>query len=148
MGTEQPAGFAPRVGSRILLGEVVNQPDLAHLLRRFHDPATIDESADGHAACYRSDHRHLHVPSSRGGSELTSWPEGERFLAEIGADARRKLLALLESPDEVRAHAIGRLHVRDDGADLEELLILLEEKEWARQWFIVRLHQVPMGFSS
>jgi hypothetical protein len=28
------------------------------------------------------------------------------------------------------AETIGRLHMRDDGADLEELLVLLEEKEW------------------
>jgi hypothetical protein len=64
------------------------------------------------------------------------WPEAERFLAEIGPDGRHRLLSLLESPAEIRAEAIGRLHVRDDGAELEELLILLEEKEWARQWMI------------
>jgi hypothetical protein len=31
------------------------------------------------------------------------------------------------------------LDARDDGADLTELLIDLEEKEWARQWFVERL---------
>ena len=46
---------------------------------------------------------------------------------------------LLSSAPEVRAYAIGRLHALDDGSDLGELLILLEEKEWARQWFVERL---------
>jgi hypothetical protein len=31
------------------------------------------------------------------------------------------------------------LAVRDDGEDLADLLILLEEKEWARQRFVERL---------
>jgi hypothetical protein len=57
-----------------------------------------------------------------------TWPQAERLLTEIGPDGRRQLLALLESADDVRADVIGRLHVRDDGADLAELLILLEEK--------------------
>jgi hypothetical protein len=30
-----------------------------------------------------------------------------------------------------------------DGADLAELLIELEEKEWARQWFVERLRKAP-----
>jgi hypothetical protein len=44
----------------------------------------------------------------------------------------------LSSPPDVRAQAIGRLHVRDDNEDLAEL-ILLEEKEWPQQWFLQRL---------
>jgi hypothetical protein len=53
------------------------------------------------------------------------------------------LLGILIAPAEVRADAIGRLHARDDGVDLTELLILLEEKEWARQWFVERLRAAP-----
>jgi hypothetical protein len=67
------------------------------------------------------------------------WPAAESYLAALDADARRTLLGILTSPAEVRADAIGRLHVRGDGVDLAELLMELEEKEWARQWFIERL---------
>ena len=42
-------------------------------------------------------------------------------------------------PPETRADAIGRLEILAPGSDREELLILLEEKQWARQWFIERL---------
>jgi hypothetical protein len=59
------------------------------------------------------------------------WPAAETYLDALDADARRTLLAV----------AIGRLHARDDGADLTELLIELEEKEWARQWFVERLRK-------
>jgi hypothetical protein len=68
--------------------------------------------------------------------DLTGLPS---VLAALDADARRTLLGILTSPAEVRADAIGRLAVRDDGEDLADLLILLEEKEWARQWFVERL---------
>jgi hypothetical protein len=67
------------------------------------------------------------------------WSAAETYLAALDADARRTLLAILTSPAETRADAIGRLHARDDGADLTELLIELEEKEWARQWFVERV---------
>ena len=67
------------------------------------------------------------------------WPDAEAYLAALDADTRRTLLSVLTSAGEVRAAAIGRLSVRHDGADLGELLIELEEKEWARQWFIERL---------
>jgi hypothetical protein len=36
---------------------------------------------------------------------------------------------------------IGQLHLRDDGELLEELLIELEEKEWARQATIEELRR-------
>lgn len=62
------------------------------------------------------------------------WPAAEVYLDALDADARRTLLGILMSPAETRAEAIGRAHVRDDGVDLAELLILLEQKEWARQW--------------
>jgi hypothetical protein len=42
----------------------------------------------------------------------------------------------------VRSAGIARLTGRDDGQDLAELLILLEEKEWARTWFILRLQEM------
>jgi hypothetical protein len=67
------------------------------------------------------------------------WPAAQSYLDALDADARRTLLGILTSPSDVRAEAIGRLHARDEGADLTELLIELEEKEWARQWFVERL---------
>jgi hypothetical protein len=67
------------------------------------------------------------------------WHAAESYLAALDADARRTLLGILTSPPEVRADAIGRLSVREDGSELAELLIELEEKEWARQWFMERL---------
>jgi hypothetical protein len=51
------------------------------------------------------------------------WPAAETYLAALDADARRTLLGILTSPSEIRAAAIGRLHVRDHGAELAELLI-------------------------
>jgi hypothetical protein len=68
-----------------------------------------------------------------------NWPAGETYLAALSPAARRTLLGILTLPSEVRAEVIGRLSIRDDGADLAELLIELEEKEWARQWFVERL---------
>jgi hypothetical protein len=70
---------------------------------------------------------------------MERWPAAEAYLAALTPNARRTLLGILTSPSEIRANAIGRLSSRDDGADLTELLIELEEKEWARQWFIERL---------
>jgi hypothetical protein len=72
---------------------------------------------------------------------LVDWHAAETYLTALDLDSRRMLLGILTSPAEVRADAIGRLHARDDGADLAELLIELEEKEWARQWFVERLRQ-------
>jgi hypothetical protein len=68
----------------------------------------------------------------------TSWPAADTYVAALTPEARRTLLDILTSTAEVRAAAIGRLSIRDDGADLAELLIELEEKEWARQWFVER----------
>jgi hypothetical protein len=67
------------------------------------------------------------------------WPEAEAFLDALDHDARQTLRRIVEAPPETRADAIGRLQILAPGSDLEELLILLEEKEWARQWFIERL---------
>lgn len=67
------------------------------------------------------------------------WQAAGTYLAALDAGSHRTLLGILTSPPEVRAEAIGRLHLRVDGGDLAELLIELEEKVWARQWFIERL---------
>jgi hypothetical protein len=69
------------------------------------------------------------------------WSAMRRFAEAIGADGRTRLLRILEAPEEDRAAVIGRLHLRDDGALLEELLIELEEKEWARQAAIEELRR-------
>lgn len=37
---------------------------------------------------------------------------------------------------------IGKLYQRDDGAKLADLLVELEDKEWARQWFVERLRDL------
>ena len=70
------------------------------------------------------------------------WPAGERYIEALTPTGRHVLRMLLSSKSEVRAYAIGLLHALDDG-DLTELLILLEEKEWARQWFVERLRAAP-----
>jgi hypothetical protein len=67
------------------------------------------------------------------------WPAAQTYLEALDTSRRRVLRALLLSTADVRAEAIGRLYLRDDGADLAGLLIGLDEKEWARQWFIERL---------
>jgi hypothetical protein len=61
-------------------------------------------------------------------------PEANRVLGE-------EPIRILEASDEDRAAAIGRLHLRDDGALLEDLLMELEEKEWARQAAIEELRR-------
>jgi hypothetical protein len=64
-----------------------------------------------------------------------------RYADAIGPDGRARLLRILEASDEDRAAVIGRLHLRADGELLEELLIELEEKEWARQATIEELRR-------
>ena len=64
------------------------------------------------------------------------WPEAETFLEALDDDAQQILRRIVELPSETRADAIGRLEILAPGSDLEELLIFLEEKQWARQWFI------------
>jgi hypothetical protein len=51
------------------------------------------------------------------------WPALRRFADAIGPDGRARLLRVLEASEEDRAAAIGRLHLRDDGELLEQLLI-------------------------
>lgn len=83
------------------------------------------------------------VPGALFGPEAPSsameWSDAEALVAALDIDAQRILLGILTSPFYIRADAIGRLHARDDGEDLAELLIELEDQEWARQWFIERL---------
>ena len=67
------------------------------------------------------------------------WPQAEAFLETLDHDARQTLLRVVQAPEETRADAIERLEILAPGSDLEELLVLLEEKQWARQWFIQRL---------
>jgi hypothetical protein len=69
-----------------------------------------------------------------------NWPALKRIADSLGPDGRAALLRVLTAPaEEDRAGFIGRLHLRDYGALLEELLIELEEKEWARQAAIEEL---------
>jgi hypothetical protein len=70
------------------------------------------------------------------------WDEARRFLTELNPNARRVLLALLTATPEVRAEAIGRVYSGPGGEPFAKLLIELEEKEWARQWFILRLQEM------
>lgn len=70
------------------------------------------------------------------------WHAAETYVDALDANSRRTLLSILTSPAEIRADAIGRLHAGVGGAELTEFLILLEEKEWARQWFVERLRGV------
>jgi hypothetical protein len=56
----------------------------------------------------------------------------------LTAGARRDLLRVLTSPDHVRADVIRQFHERGND-DIVELLVLLEEKEWARQAAIEEL---------
>lgn len=72
---------------------------------------------------------------------MSDWPALWRYADAIGPDGRARLLRILEASDEDRAAVIGRLHLRGDGELLEELLIELEEKEWARQTAIEELRR-------
>jgi len=67
------------------------------------------------------------------------WTAAETLLALLDGEARRLLFALLRAPSEERAAAIGYAYAHPDGATAAELLILLEERDWARHWLIERL---------
>ena len=66
-----------------------------------------------------------------------------RFIWDLGPESRRELLLVLTSPSDVRADAIAQFHQRPGGEYLAELLIELEEKEWARQSVIEELRSFP-----
>ena len=66
-----------------------------------------------------------------------------RLASLTRSDQRRvgDLLRVLTSPSEVRADVIRQLHERPDGQEMADLLIFLEEWEWARQDMIEELSQ-------
>ena len=64
------------------------------------------------------------------------WEDAARIADALGPAARRDLLRVLTSPSEVRADVIRQLHERPDGQEMADLLIFLEEWEWARQGMI------------
>jgi len=67
------------------------------------------------------------------------WEDAARLADALGPSARRDLLRVLTSPSEVRADVIRQLHERHDGQEMADLLIFLEEWEWARQGMIEEL---------
>ena len=64
------------------------------------------------------------------------WEDAARLADALGPAARRDLLRVLTSPSQVRADVIRQLHERPDGQEMADLLIFLEEWEWARQGMI------------
>jgi hypothetical protein len=64
------------------------------------------------------------------------WEDAARLADALGPAARRDLLQVLTSPSEVRADVIRQLHERPDGQEMADLLIFLEEWDWARQGMI------------
>lgn len=64
------------------------------------------------------------------------WEDAARLAGGLGPPTRRDLLRVLTSSSEVRADVIRQLHERPDGQEMAELLIFLEEWEWARQGMI------------
>jgi hypothetical protein len=67
------------------------------------------------------------------------WEDAVRVADALGPAARRDLLRVLTSPSDVRADVIRQLHERPDGQEMADLLIFLEEWEWARQGMIEEL---------
>ena len=67
------------------------------------------------------------------------WEDAARLADALGPAARRDLPRVLTSPSEVRADVIRQLHERLDGQEMTDLLIFLEEWEWARQGMIEEL---------
>jgi len=67
------------------------------------------------------------------------WEDAARLADTLGPAARQDLLRVLTSPSEVSADIIRQLHERPDGQEMADLLIFLEEWEWARQGMIEEL---------
>lgn len=63
-------------------------------------------------------------------------PPIAHFVEELGPGGRRDLLRVLKSPSDIRADLVRQFHDRPGGEDMAELLMILEEKEWARQAII------------
>ena len=72
------------------------------------------------------------------------WEDAARLADTLGPAARRDLLRVLTSSSEVRADIIRQLHERPDAQEMADLLILLEEWEWARQGMIEELSRVAI----
>jgi hypothetical protein len=74
-----------------------------------------------------------------------SWEDGLGSLTR--SDQRRVGISFrsLTSSSEVRADVIGQLHERPDGQEMADLLIFLEEWEWARQGMIEGLPRLGTG---
>jgi hypothetical protein len=70
------------------------------------------------------------------------WPEAQRFIAELSPNGRAELLRVLTSSAEERDGVIKRLHER--GSEVAELLVLLEEREWARRAMIEELRSLEI----
>ena len=67
------------------------------------------------------------------------WEDAIRVADALGPAARRDLLRVRTSPSDVRADVIRQLHERPDGHEMADLLIFLEEWDWARQGMIEEL---------
>jgi hypothetical protein len=67
------------------------------------------------------------------------WEDAARLANALGPAARRVLLRVLTSPSEVRADVIRQFHEKPDRQEMADLLIFLEEWEWARQGMIEEL---------
>lgn len=64
-----------------------------------------------------------------------------RFVDDLAPGARRDLLRVLTASSDGRVDVIRQFCERPGGEDMAELLILLEEREWARQAMIEELER-------
>lgn len=69
------------------------------------------------------------------------WPAIARLVEELGPGGRRDFIRVLTSSSPVRADVIRQFFERASGEDMAELLMLLEEWEWARQAMIDELER-------
>jgi hypothetical protein len=67
------------------------------------------------------------------------WEDAARLADALGPAARRDLLRVLTSASEVRVDVIRQPLDRPDGQEVADLVIFLEEWEWARQGMIEEL---------
>jgi hypothetical protein len=70
-----------------------------------------------------------------------SEPAMRRLVEGLGPAGRRELLRVLTSADDIRGDVIRRFCERPGGEEMAELLMFLEEKEWARQAMIEELQR-------
>ena len=69
------------------------------------------------------------------------WLAARRFVTELSPGARRDLLRILTSSSEVRADVIRQFDERGK-VEMTDVLIALEEWDWARQWMIEELERL------